>query len=73
MLPQTRPTTAPVTSSAVFSDCPDCLAERLFVTPACDEHESGCAERVCVECGAAVVLVQPTAQSPTSRTLRHVA
>jgi hypothetical protein len=63
----------PATSCEVVLDCPDCLTQRLFVTPGCDEHAAGCPERVCVECGAAVVLVQPTAAPQASRTLRRAA
>ncbi|HEX3829495.1 MAG TPA: hypothetical protein VHV82_19705 [Sporichthyaceae bacterium] len=63
----------PTVWSQVMLDCSDCSTEQLFVTPECDEHPIGCPERVCVECGAAVVLVQPTAQPRVSRTLRRVA
>jgi hypothetical protein len=63
----------PATFCEVILDCPDCLTEQLFVTPKCDEHAVGCPERVCVECGAAVVLILPTAQPRASRTLRRVA
>jgi hypothetical protein len=73
MLAQTAPTATAVTSPEVVLDCPDCLAERLFVTPGCEADGIGCDERLCLECGAAVVLVPPTARPAASRKLRHVA
>jgi hypothetical protein len=37
--------------------CPCCRAERLFELPPCpDGHGFDCAERACVDCGAAIVV-----------------
>jgi hypothetical protein len=71
--PRVGPANRPEAAAEVFLDCPDCLGDRLFVSPGCSEHDGACPERVCIECGAAVVLVQPTAQPRAPRVLRHVA
>jgi hypothetical protein len=71
--PRVGPADRPETVSEIVLDCPDCLGARLFVSPDCAEHAGACPERVCVECGVGVVLVQPTAQPRAPRVLRHVA
>ncbi len=45
------------TAAAIFRACIDCGGERAFVQPPCEEgHGVDCPDRVCTECGAAVLI-----------------
>ena len=44
-------------SGELFRHCPGCGQESVFEAPPCtDGHGASCAERVCVDCGTAVLL-----------------
>jgi hypothetical protein len=41
----------------LYLSCPECKRSRAFERPPCtDGHGADCPERVCVRCGAAVLL-----------------
>jgi hypothetical protein len=71
MLQHNASTNRSAGAGEVVLDCPDCLDRRLFISPDCAAPLVG--ERVCTDCGAAVVLVEPSPRPSVPRTLRRVA
>lgn len=58
-----------------FRHCGSCGGERPFETPPCaDGHGTDCPERVCTECGTAILVdppVDPAGAAPATAAIPH--